>query len=85
MPSYKPDADLLLDVWEELQRTPDRHGEIARDNYKRACGEFKKTNLAMAKIKNAERTLREWLVNALRRRHERPAAHYRITAGDNGH
>lgn len=78
-----PDSDLLIDVWSELKRSPDRHGEVCRENYKRACDTFDGTNLAVAKVANSERALREWLVTTIRRRFERPASYYRVESFKN--
>lgn len=75
-----PDADLMIDLHQELQRNPDPHGFRLRENLKRACDDYNGTNLSAAKVANAERSAREWLILSVRSRLERKPSHYNIGA-----
>lgn len=60
----KPDSDLLIDAWKELQKKFDKSGAIYRDNYKYACDQCphkNPTNLQLANVENARRRLQKWL------------------------
>ena len=78
MPIAIPDERLMRALREELDRQPDRHGQHVREILKRSCDEYDGSNLAAAKVANAEREARTFLVRAIRRRFEKPASYYAV-------